>query len=107
MKKRILAAICCVIAIVLLVVVAKLIANDFSTSHYEPSEDYERLKSIIVDPTPTPSFDEQVDALLEKYRASGWDEEPTAYGEFHLSTMTPDEKQEYLTAIIDAATSGD
>ena len=97
MKRRTLIVICCVIAVAVLVVAAKLLANGRNSS---------------VSPTPTPSFDEQVDALSEKLDALGW-KSYGHFGEFDLSTDSPtnawgrdEEAQGYIDAITEAIIYG-
>lgn len=86
------------IAVAVLIVAAKLLANGHSSS---------------VSPTPTPSFDEQVDALSEKLNALGW-KSYGHFGEFDLSTDSPtnawgrdEEAQGYIDAITEAIIYGE
>ena len=92
MKRRFLIVICCVIAVAVLIVATKLL-TDGHGSGVSPTT------------TPTPSFDEQVNAL-------GW-KSYGHFGEFDLSTDSPtnawgrdEEAQGYIDAITEAIIYG-
>ena len=100
MKRRFLIVICCVIAVAVLIVATKLL-TDGHGSGVSPA------------PSPTPSFDEQVDALSEKLDALGW-KSYGHFGEFDLSTDSPtnawgrdEEAQGYIDAITEAIIYGE
>lgn len=99
MKRRFLIVICCVIAVAVLIVATKLLTDGHGYG-------------VSPATTPTPSFDEQVDALSEKLDALGW-KSYGHFGEFDLSTDSPtnawgrdEEAQGYIDAITEAIIYG-
>ena len=101
MKRRTLIVICCVTVIVAILIAAISFFADGHSSDAGPA------------PSPTPSFDEQVDALSEKLDALGW-KSYGHFGEFDLSTDSPtnawgrdEEAQGYIDAITEAIIYGE
>lgn len=99
MKRRTLIAMCCVAVIVAILIAA---ISFFADGHNSDAG-----------PAPTPSFDEQVDALSEKLDALGW-KSYGHFGEFDLSTDSPtnawgrdEEAQGYIDAITEAIIYGE